>query len=69
MKQDLSASPTSASSTTRSSLSAWVHWFFSLENRYLAPMFITCILAAAQWSFGVLESYARTAFAIVTALS
>ena len=68
MNQGLSASPTSASSTTISSLSAWVRWFFSLENRYLAPMFITCILAAAQWSFGVLESYARTAFAIVTAL-
>jgi Na+-translocating ferredoxin:NAD+ oxidoreductase RnfD subunit len=49
-------------------LSDWVHWFFSLENRYLAPIFITCILAAAQWSFGVLESYTRTVLAIVTAL-
>jgi len=68
MKQDHSAAPTSASTTTIASLSAWVRWFFSLENRYLAPMFITFILAAAQWSFGVLESYARTAFAIVTAL-
>lgn len=42
--------------------------WFSLENRYLAPMFITCILAAAQMSFGFLESYTRTALAIVTAL-
>ena len=40
----------------------------SLENRYLAPMLITCILAAGQLSFGVLESYARTALAILTAL-
>ena len=31
-------------------------------------MFITCILAAAQLSFGVLESYSRTLLAIVTAL-
>jgi Na+-translocating ferredoxin:NAD+ oxidoreductase RnfD subunit len=68
MNQNPSVSTTSASSTTISSLSAWVRWFFSLENRYLAPMFITCILAAAQWSFGVLESYARTVLAILTAL-
>jgi Na+-translocating ferredoxin:NAD+ oxidoreductase RnfD subunit len=58
----------SVSSTVARTLSDWVHWFFSLENRYLAPIFITCILAAAQWSFGVLESYTRTVLAIVTAL-
>ena len=68
MNQDLSVATVSPSSTTIASLSAWVRWFFSLENRYLAPMFITCILAAAQWSFGVLESYAQTALAILTAL-
>jgi Na+-translocating ferredoxin:NAD+ oxidoreductase RnfD subunit len=38
------------------------------DNRYVAPLFITCILIAAQWSFGFLESYARTALAILTAL-
>jgi Na+-translocating ferredoxin:NAD+ oxidoreductase RnfD subunit len=68
MKQELNVSTTSASSTTTFSLAAWVRWFFSLENRYLAPMFITCILAAAQLSFGVLESYSRTMLAIVAAL-
>jgi Na+-translocating ferredoxin:NAD+ oxidoreductase RnfD subunit len=68
MKQDISVATTSASTTTIASLSAWVRWFFSLQNRYLAPMFITCILAVAQWSFGVLESYARTVLAILTAL-
>jgi enediyne biosynthesis protein E5 len=68
MKQELNVSMTSASSTTTFSLAAWVRWFFSLENRYLAPMFITCILAAAQLSFGVLESYSRTVLAIITAL-
>ena len=68
MKQELNVSTTSASSTTTFALAAWVRWFFSLENRYLAPMFITCILAAAQLSFGVLESYARTVLAILTAL-
>lgn len=68
MNQERGASTTSASSTTASWLSVRVRWCFSLENRYLAPMFITCILAAAQLSFGVLESYARTVLAILTAL-
>ena len=68
MKQELNVSTTSASSTTTFALAAWVRWFFSLQNRYLAPMFITCILAAAQLSFGVLESYSRTVLAILTAL-
>ena len=68
MNPEHSVSTTSASSTTASSLSGWVRWFFSLENRYLAPLFITCILAAAQLSFGVLESYSRTVLAIITAL-
>ena len=44
MKQECRVSTTSASSTVACSLPVWVRWFFSLENRYLAPMFITCIL-------------------------
>jgi Na+-translocating ferredoxin:NAD+ oxidoreductase RnfD subunit len=68
MNSEHRVSPPSASSTAAGSLSGWVCWFFSLENRYLAPLFITCILAAAQWSFGVLESYSRTVLAIVMAL-
>jgi Na+-translocating ferredoxin:NAD+ oxidoreductase RnfD subunit len=68
MKQGISVSTTPASSTTTSSLSGWARWFFSLENRYLVPLFITCILAAAQLSYGVLESYSRTMLAILTAL-
>ena len=40
----------------------------TLENRYLAPAFITCILLAGHLSFGILESYERTALAIVTAI-
>jgi enediyne biosynthesis protein E5 len=42
--------------------------FFSPENRYLAPFLITCILVAGHLSFGILESYERTALAIVTSL-
>ena len=68
MNPELRASTTSASSTTIPAPSAWVRWFFSFDNRYLAPLLITCILAAGQWSFGILESYARLVLAIGTAL-
>lgn len=42
--------------------------FFSAENRYLAPMFITCILVVGQFGFGFLESLSRTVLAIVTSI-
>jgi enediyne biosynthesis protein E5 len=46
---------------------AWKR-FFSVENRYLAPMFITCILIVGHLSFGILESYQKTGLAIVASL-
>jgi Na+-transporting NADH:ubiquinone oxidoreductase subunit NqrB len=42
--------------------------FLSPENRYLAPMFITCILIVAHLSFGILESYKKTGMAIAASL-
>jgi enediyne biosynthesis protein E5 len=42
---------------------------FSLANRLLPPLLITCILVGAHLSFGVLESYTRTGLAIVTAIA
>jgi Na+-translocating ferredoxin:NAD+ oxidoreductase RnfD subunit len=42
--------------------------FFSPENRYLAPLLITAILLVSQVSFGVLESFSRTALAIATSM-
>ena len=41
----------------------------SLDNRYLAPLLVTCILLGAQLSFGVLESYSRTLAAIGVAIA
>lgn len=38
-------------------------------NRFLAPLLITGILISAHLSFGILESYTRTATAIVTAIA
>jgi Na+-translocating ferredoxin:NAD+ oxidoreductase RnfD subunit len=51
------------------SLWAAIGRFFSIENRYLAPTFITLILLVGQVSFGVLESFSRTLLAIGTAIA
>jgi len=41
----------------------------SLDNRYLAPALITCILIAGHLSFGILESWQMTLLAIATAIA
>ena len=38
------------------------------DNRYIAPLFITCILLVGHLSYGILESYDKTALAIVAAI-
>lgn len=40
-----------------------------LDNRYIPPIFITCILLVGHLSFGILESYPRTVLAIVTSIA
>src|SRR5713226_8425235 len=50
------------------SASPWKRWF-SLENRYIAPIFITCILLGGHLSFGILESYKKTLLAIVVTIA
>ncbi len=42
--------------------------FFSLDNRWIAPLFITSILVVGNLSFGMLESYKKTGIAIVASL-
>ena len=41
---------------------------FRFDNRYIAPLFITFILLVGHLSYGILESYKKTALAIVAAL-
>ena len=67
MKTELSGATTSSSSTMTPLPSVEARRF-SFDKRYLAPLLITCILAAGQLSYGFLESYSRTALAIITAL-
>jgi enediyne biosynthesis protein E5 len=51
--------------TTTSPLPAH-NWrrLLTLENRFVPPVFITLILLAGNFSFGILESYTRTLLAI-----
>src|ERR1043165_6955998 len=42
---------------------------FRFDNRFLAPVLITCILLGGQLSFGILESYPKTGLAIITAIA
>ena len=46
---------------------SWRKWF-SMENRYLPPAFITLILLIGHFSFGILESWTRTLLAIATSI-
>lgn len=42
--------------------------FFSIDNPYLVPAFITLILLVGHLSFGILESYEKTLVAIVVSI-
>lgn len=46
------------------SFGRWVKF----DHRFVAPLFITCILLVGQLSFGILESYPKTALAIATSI-
>jgi enediyne biosynthesis protein E5 len=43
--------------------------FFTLENRFIPPIFITLILLVGNLSFGILESYTKTLLAIGSAIA
>src|SRR5277367_1864034 len=62
-------SPRAVDSANGNSMLAAIGRFFSIENRYLAPIFITLILLVGQLSYGVLESFSRTLLAIGTAIA
>ena len=45
----------------------WRRWF-SMENRFLPPIFITLILLVGHLSFGILESWKKTVLAIAVSI-
>ncbi|HXS76080.1 MAG TPA: RnfABCDGE type electron transport complex subunit D [Terracidiphilus sp.] len=63
----MSQPATAISATNRPGAPQWKKWL-SLDNRYVPPAFITLILLAGQFSYGILESYERTLLAIATAI-
>lgn len=46
-----------------------IRWFFSINNRFLAPMLITCILVIGQLKYRFLEGYWHTGLAILTSIA
>jgi len=64
------SSPVSTSPIpVRSSDDAKTPKLFGLDHRFIAPVFITFILLVGQLSFGILESYSKTALAIITSIA
>jgi Na+-transporting NADH:ubiquinone oxidoreductase subunit NqrB len=57
-----------SASHTVNALPATARRKISFDNRYIAPLFITCILVVGHFSYGILEGYEKTGVAIVTAL-
>ena len=54
--------------TTRAALESPARRKIRFDNRYIAPLFITFILLVGHLSYGILESYKKTALAIVAAI-
>jgi hypothetical protein len=68
MTQEVSAPTPSSQDAAQPKPPSALSRFFSIENRYLAPMLITSILLVGQISYGLLESFTRTALAIAAAM-
>lgn len=58
------AAPSSQPEVVKAKPASALSRFFSIENRYLPPMLLTTILLVGQLSYGLLESFTRTALAI-----
>ena len=43
---------------------SWTRRFFTMENRFIPPIFITLILLTGHFTFGILESWKKTLLAI-----
>jgi enediyne biosynthesis protein E5 len=67
MNQEMSATAAAAPATgeVRAERKRWL----SFDNRFIPPLFITCILLAGHLSFGMLESYQKTALAILVSIA
>jgi Na+-translocating ferredoxin:NAD+ oxidoreductase RnfD subunit len=58
----------STTNSTTTPLAVPVKRKIRFDNRYVAPLFITFILLVGHLSYGILESYKKTALAIIAAI-
>ncbi len=63
-----SPSPSATAASAIRPASVLGRWF-SMQNRYLVPAFVTIILLVGQFGFGILESWSRTFLAIASAIA
>jgi hypothetical protein len=68
MPREVAATPSSHAAAAQAEPASALSRFFSIENRYLAPMLLTTILLFGQLSYGLLESFSRTALAIAVSM-
>ena len=61
------SAPSAPISPAPQALAAWRRAM--IDSRYVAPIFITCILLVGQLTFGILESYPRALLAIGTSIA
>ena len=61
-------SDTSQPGSSETPRAGWWPEFLKIDQRFLAPLLITCILLAGQVGFGILESWVHTVLAILTAV-
>lgn len=58
------STPATISSPSATARDSWARRFFTMENRFIPPIFITAILLTGHFSFGILESWTKTLLAI-----
>jgi Na+-transporting NADH:ubiquinone oxidoreductase subunit NqrB len=61
--------PTTISPQALTGRDSWARRFFTMENRFIPPIFITAILLMGHFSFGILESWTKTLLAIGCSLA
>jgi len=64
----MSQSTSEPLTTATAALDAPARRRLRFDKRYVAPVFITCILLAGHLSYGILESYKKTVLAIIAAI-
>ena len=50
------STPTTINPPASTARDSWSRRFFTMENRFIPPIFITAILLMGHFSFGILES-------------